>query len=129
MEFLTASEIIKLHDDIIREFGREKGIIFKGQVEWCAEKPQMSLYGTELFPTVLDKAGCLLHCIIRSHPFVDGNKRTGLIVTSIFLSRNGYILTSTKDVEVPLTLKIADTKIPCDVSEVIEWIKKHTTEL
>jgi len=125
MEFLKVSEIVQIHDDIIAEFGGETGIIFKGQIEWCAELPQMSVYGNELFPTILDKAGCLMYCIIRSHPFVDGNKRTGLLITSIFLSRNGYVLTSSKDDEVPLTLRIADLNISCEVIEVVEWIRNH----
>lgn len=128
MEFLTASEITEIHDDIIRETGGETGIIFRGQIEWCAEEPQMGFFGTDPFPSVLEKAGCLMYCIIRSHSFVDGNKRTGLLVTSIFLSRNGYALTSTKDDEVPMTLKIADISIACEKPEAIEWIKNHVEE-
>jgi death-on-curing protein len=125
MEFLTTSEILQVHEDIIGEFGGETGIIFRGQIEWCAETPQMMVYGSELFPTILDKAGSLMYCLIRSHPFVDGNKRTGLLVTSIFLSRNGYVLVSSKDDEVPLTLRIADLNISCEVNDVVEWLRNH----
>ena len=37
-------------------------------------------------------AAAYLFHIVRNHPFIDGNKRTGVIVTFVFLSLNGVLI-------------------------------------
>jgi prophage maintenance system killer protein len=36
-----------------------------------------SFGGTDVYPSVEEKAAHLLYFIVKNHPFVDGNKRTG----------------------------------------------------
>ena len=42
--------------------------------------------------SIYDKAAALVHAIISNHPFIDGNKRTGLYLTELLLKRSGYDL-------------------------------------
>lgn len=45
--------------------------------------------GKELYPDVFLKAAALLDSLINNHPFVDGNKRTGITAAALFLQANG----------------------------------------
>lgn len=46
--------------------------------------------GRDLFPTIYDKAAHLGYSIISGHPFIDGNKRTGMYVALFTLNVNDY---------------------------------------
>ena len=50
----------------------------------------MSFGGTELYPTLVEKAAALGFSLIKNHPFVDGNKRVGHAAMETFLVLNGH---------------------------------------
>jgi death on curing protein len=116
-------EVVKvLHDEVIRIRG-ERGIKSEGLLESCLERPFTYVYGHEAFPTLFMKAGALLHSIAGPfHPFIDGNKRTALLTTDLFLSINGYSFNFPNDV-VDFMLSIAKGKIN-DIRKISRWIKK-----
>jgi CRISPR-associated endonuclease/helicase Cas3 len=47
--------------------------------------------GKDLYPTVEEKAACLLYFVIKDHPFSDGNKRIGSFLFLLFLEENGLL--------------------------------------
>jgi len=51
-----------------------------------------SFGGKALYPTISEKAAHLLYFVIKDHPFVDGNKRTGSFLFIAYLSQNRYLL-------------------------------------
>ena len=51
--------------------------------------PRMAVFGTERYAALHEKAAAYCFFIIRNHPFVDGNKRTGFLVGLHFLLQNG----------------------------------------
>lgn len=53
-------------------------------------QPKQTFDKKELYPTILKKASCYLRSFSMNHPFFDGNKRTALLATIIFLENNGY---------------------------------------
>nr|WP_313901386.1 type II toxin-antitoxin system death-on-curing family toxin [Mycobacterium sp. SMC-8] len=63
-----------------------------GLLDAAVTRPQMSAYGSDAFPTIHEKAAALLHGLARSHPFVNGNKRTAWTATAMFYMLNGYNL-------------------------------------
>lgn len=54
-----------------------------------------SVFGEPAYPTVEAKASHLLYFVIKNHPFVDGNKRSGAYLFVDFLARNGRLLDGT----------------------------------
>ena len=46
--------------------------------------------------------------ILRNHPFVDGNKRTGFVVGILFLELNGYRFVASEEDAAQAVLKLAD---------------------
>jgi len=74
---------------------------------------QSSFSGEYLYSTVFVKAAALAHSLILNHPFIDGNKRTGVVSALVFLEINGYSLNVIQDQLVEKAFKIA-TKA-CDI--------------
>lgn len=50
-----------------------------------------SIFGESAYPSIESKAAHLLYFVIKNHPFVDGNKRSGAFLFVDFLHRNGRL--------------------------------------
>ncbi len=90
MRYLTLGELIELHRRIIEQSGGADGIRDLGLAESALAQPQMSFGGTELYPTLAEKAAALCFSLVMNHPFVDGNKRIGHAAMETFLVMNGF---------------------------------------
>ncbi|MBS7529363.1 type II toxin-antitoxin system death-on-curing family toxin [Hazenella sp. IB182353] len=92
IRYLTVSEIVEIHMMIMRDYGEgeQAGVMFPDRLESASERPKAVFFEKELYPTIWDKAACLLQSIIQEHIFHNGNKRTGLACMEIFLMLNGY---------------------------------------
>ena len=116
-----------LLDDIM-EFHRElenKSVISSGirdisLLESAINAPSQTFGGSELYPTVEEKAAHLFYGLVKNHGFVDGNKRVAVHTMFIYLAVN-YIFFdySLEDVE-KLVIGIADNSLT--VHDVIQWI-------
>jgi len=60
-----------------------------------ARPQQLYAYGDN--PNIIDMAASYTAGIVRNHPFIDGNKRTGLLVGILFLELNGARFTATEE--------------------------------
>src|SRR5689334_18434704 len=89
MKYLSAEQVIEIHDELIQAFGGFPGIREIGLLESSIASPMMSVFGEELYETVFNKASAYLFFIARNHPFFDGNKRTAAATALSFLRANG----------------------------------------
>lgn len=86
MKRLTVSQVIMLHDELIRSTGGTPGMRELPLLEAAVAAPFQSFADVEVFPSILQKAARLGMGITNNHPFVDGNKRTGAHAMLVFLS-------------------------------------------
>jgi len=83
--YLTVADLRVIADDAVGTFVlRDPGLLAS-----AAARPQTTVFGTDAYPTIWEKAAALLHSIASNHPLVDGNKRLSLASAVIFLARNG----------------------------------------
>lgn len=86
--WLTRSECLLLHDMMLDQYGGCSGIRDEGLLESALARPQqLHHYGK---PTMPEMAAAYTAGIVKNHPFLDGNKRTGFMMGAGFLERNGY---------------------------------------
>ena len=86
--WLTRSECLLLHDMMLDQYGGCSGIRDAGLLESALARPQqLHHYGK---PTMPEMAAAYTAGIVKNHPFLDGNKRTGFMMGAGFLERNGY---------------------------------------
>jgi death-on-curing protein len=90
-----------------------------GLLESAAARPRASAFGADAYPTLHDKAGALLHAIVRNHALVDGNKRLGLAGVIAFYGVNGRRLTLTNDEGYDLVMAVATGNVQ-DVAQIAQ---------
>jgi death on curing protein len=71
--------LLRLHELSINIFGGSHGLRDEGSLESAIARPYQSFGGENLYPNPFYKAAAILESIIINHPFIDGNKRTGLL--------------------------------------------------
>lgn len=126
-EYLSLAEVLSLHEQTIAATGGSFGVRDETLVDSALARPRAGFGGFEAYPDVFSKAGVLLEGLIKNHGFVDGNKRTAVVITIIFLDRNGYCLLAEQEALVNLAVSIAEDKI--DADEIVIWLKKHSKKI
>ncbi len=97
-------------------FGQEKD---KDSIEGIVGNIFQSIGGRQVYPTLEEKAAHLLYFMVKNHPFVDGNKRSGAFAFVWFLQKSGLLRASlTSEALTALTLLIAESR-PQDKDKVI----------
>jgi death-on-curing protein len=81
---------LALHAEQLRAWGGGDGVRDEGLFESALARSQnLAAYGT---PDAADLAASYAFGLAKNHPFIDGNKRTALVVCETFLNDNGYAL-------------------------------------
>lgn len=86
--------VLAMHDRLLAEHGGPSGMKDRGLLESALARPR-HLWTYEQ-PDIARLAASYIVGLIRNHPFVDGNKRTGFITGYVFLVRNGLQLTASE---------------------------------
>jgi len=105
--FLTLEEVVQLHAHQIQTYGGSEGLRDLGLLESAVLQPQACFGGQYLHEDLAAMAAAYLYHIVSNHPFIDGNKRTGMHTADVFLRLNGYDLDLPVDETEQLTLGIA----------------------
>lgn len=123
MIVLTKDQIIKLHSQLIQETGGTDGIRDEGLLESVLAAPFQSFSGTDIYPSLQQKAARLGYGLVKNHAFIDGNKRIGAHVMLVFLALNKIELTYTQDELSDTFLKIASGEL--SQQDLLHWIIIH----
>ncbi len=86
--WLTREECLTLHDMMLSHYGGIAGVRDEHLLESALARPQqLFAYGK---PNMAEMAAAYTAGIVKNHPFLDGNKRTGFMLGAGFLERNGF---------------------------------------
>ena len=93
-------------------FGVEKEL---GKLNGIIAAVYQNIYGTELYPSIEEKAANLLYFLVKDHPFVDGCKRIGASVFLEFFNKNNHLIIDGKQIIsdsalVAITLMIVESR-------------------
>lgn len=100
LTFLTLAEAVEIHRDQIERYGGKSGIRDMGLLQSALAMPAATFGGQYLHGDLYEMAAAYLFHLVQNHPFVDGNKRVGLVATVVFLELNGIELEANEtDVE------------------------------
>ena len=129
IRYLTTDEILRLH---ALEVGGHVGVRDLNLVEAAAERPRQSAFGDDAYPDLASKAAALLDSLVRNHPFVDGNKRIGVLASFVFTELNGFEIDTTNNEVVDTVLALIVREIDFDelVGRFQLWMNRRiSTEL
>ncbi len=124
LNYLTLEEILRLHFQVIEDYGGIHGVRDEGRLKSAVEAPKLNAFGIEQYTSVYQKGAVYLRNIIGDHPFSDGNKRTALTVSVIFLQRNGVVISVDPKGLEEFTIKVATRHLSID--EIANWFKLNS---
>ena len=115
--------VLAVHLRQLAEHGGGEGIRDEGLLQSALARPQNLLaYGAPP-PDLASLAAAYAYGIARNHPFVDGNKRTALIVARLFLLLNGMDLVATQGEKYSTFLALAAGEL--SEEDLAIWVREH----
>lgn len=103
--WLSKETVLAVHARLLAQFGGLAGLRDEGLLESALHRPQqLFAYG---HPELFDLAASLAAGIVKNHPFLDGNKRSGFMAAYTFLGLNGEDLQAPEEEAVLQTLGLA----------------------
>lgn len=123
VRYLTTEQIALIHSFVIEESGGRHGIRDYGAVLAVVDLPRQAVFGKELYQNYFTKAAVYARHIILNHPFVDGNKRTGMTAACVFLENNGYRCSAEEGEIEHFALEVVRKKLT--VEQIADWLKKR----
>jgi death on curing protein len=120
MKRLSYETVIAMHSELIAQSGGLDGIRDNNMLDASINSPFHTFDEQYLYPTIQAMAAHLAFSLIKNHPFLDGNKRIGILSMLVFMDINGLPIDCTNDELVTLGLGLADSTI--SEAELIEWI-------
>ncbi|MBS1936510.1 MAG: type II toxin-antitoxin system death-on-curing family toxin [Bacteroidetes bacterium] len=124
---IALEEALAIHAELIEATGGSHGVRDQGGLEAALARPFATFGGQEFYPDPATKAAALLESVVKNHPFVDGNKRTGYVLARLMLLTYDMDLQASDDEEYDLVIRVATGRM--DVEEVHAWMKTRTKPL
>jgi death-on-curing protein len=87
--FLDVEDVLLIHEEQLPSYGGSAGIRDRGLLESAVAMPRATAGGEFAHEDVFAMAAAYAFHIAQNQPFVDGNKRTGLLAAIVFLDLNG----------------------------------------
>jgi len=123
VSFLTLHDVLTLHASRIARYGGRLGLRDLGLLESALAVPAATFGGQFLHGNLGEMAAGYLFHHVKNHPFIDGNKRTGLAAAIAFLGLNGSELHADPDELADLVLGVAAGNV--SKSAVASFIETH----
>ena len=123
MRRISVEKVLVLHKKMINATGGTDGIREFALLESALNNAFITFDGEALYKTTEEKCANICYCIVKNHPFVDGNKRMGIYMMLILLEYNDRNLIYSQDELVDLGMGIANGRY---LQEYIQqWILSH----
>ena len=122
MRLLTLDAVLAIHRRQIAEHGGEAGLRDLGLLESALSRPRNIIAYAEKADTAASAAAYAFG-IAKNHPFLDGNKRTALVVMRTFLILNGTDIDASQQDKYQTILALADGRLT--EPDLAEWIRRQ----
>lgn len=123
-DWVSLTAALTAHGEQLAEHGGGDGIRDQGLLESALAKPQnAAAYGA---PDAAALAASYAFGIARNHPFIDGNNRTALVVSELFLAKNGLRIKATNPELVVVFLDLASGDL--GENELAGWFRERISD-
>jgi len=123
--WLDKRVVLAIHAEQIAEHGGQPGLRDEGLLDSALGRPlNKANYDTV---DAIDLAAAYGYGLARNHPFVDGNKRTALVLVELFLVLNGWELTADDLACLETFMSLADGTL--SEEDLAAWLRENTVPL
>ena len=123
--WITIDLAVAIHNRQLAEHGGIEGTRDITLLESDLGRPRQQFAYADPTPSIPALAAAYGFGIARNHPFADGNKRTSLVVTELFLELNGWELTAADADIVGVWMELADSRSDITEAKFAEWLRAH----
>jgi death-on-curing protein len=127
IKFLTITEVLLILENQIRNYGGIYGVRDLNLLNSAIYMPQASFNKQYLHKSIPAMAAAYSYHICQNHPFMDGNKRTALVTSLVFLDINKYTFDCSDKKLYDIIMGISKNKITKD--ELIKFYEKHSKQI
>jgi death on curing protein len=124
---MLLDKILLLHKFSIEDYGGAHGVRDLAMLESAIQRPFQTFDGEDLYPDVLAKATAIIESIVINHPFVDGNKRTGMLAMFEILAAEKLTVRAHEDQLYQFVIDISTGAIRFD--EIVIWLQANTKSI
>jgi len=121
--WLSKEPIHAIHSLSISRFGGGDGLRDEHALEISLNRPLQHYSYADPAPSIFELASVYCSGIVKSHPFIDGNKRTGFMAAYTFLSINGYRFEASEEEAAIQILALADSRLSDE--ELTAWLQHN----
>ncbi len=120
--WIGEAEALAIHERMLALHGGPAGIRDQALLQSALARAQQHFAYADR-PDVIEMAALYTAGVVRNHPFVDGNKRTGFVLGVLFLELNGYDFMATEEdaTQAVLALAAGTMKEP----EFAAWMRQN----
>jgi len=90
--FLDVEDVLLIHEQQLARYGGAAGVRDAALLESAVAMPRATAGGEFAHEDLFAMAAAYAFHIAQNQPFVDGNKRTGLLAALVFLELNGVVI-------------------------------------
>jgi death-on-curing protein len=122
--WLDERDALAIHDRLLLLHGGARGLRDEGLLRsGLARARQLAAYGDS--PDVIALAAACTAGIVKNHPFIDGNKRTGFVIGVLFLELNGMRFAASEEAATQAVLDLAAGSM--DDAGYAAFLRENTT--
>ena len=118
---------LAMHSRQLAEHGGLDGIRDQSLLESALARAQNTFFYSDEPADMTVLAAAYAYGIATNHPFVDGNKRTALVVSRTFLLLNGYNLVASQEEKYRAIIKLASGEWGEDA--LAAWFAENTEKV
>jgi death-on-curing protein len=121
---ISEKQAVEIHDILIDRFGGLDGIRDRVLLNSALNRPYQTFDGKELYPTPIEKAAAILESIVKNHPFIDGNKRTGYVLAKLIIMDHNLDIYADQEKKYQTVISVSKGKLNFD--QIKDWLKECT---
>ncbi|WP_170150270.1 type II toxin-antitoxin system death-on-curing family toxin [Oceanobacillus halophilus] len=127
--YLTTNQVIAINTVQIRLYSPDEplGVKESNLLDSAINRPKQSVFGSDAYPSIHEKAAALFESIAKNHAFHNANKRTALASLIVFLKINYYQWTMGIEEEQDFTVDVVNHKYTFE--EIVSTIRNHTEKI
>ncbi len=121
---ISEKEALEIHAILLERFGGSSGVRDRALLDSALNRPFQTFDGNELYPSPIEKAAAMLESVVKNHPFIDGNKRTGYVLARLCLMKERVDILADQNQKYAFVIGVSTGKM--DFEQIKEWLERHT---
>ncbi len=124
---ILEKDALRIHSILIERFGGSDGVRDRDLLDAALNRPFQTFDGQDLYPTPVGKAAAVLESIVKNHPFIDGNKRTGYVLARLLLMQAHLDIEAGQEEKYEFVINISTGKL--DFEQIELWLMNRIIAL